>query len=171
MKLFAHVLAAGFLGSCGPQSPPAPTQQPELSPPPESNATTLGSEATTGVEGVSPSAGSEAPNTSPQDPGATGSCSIAIVARDGTRSEYEVQAGGELTIGRESFTDITIARSSVSRRHARVSSESGRCFIEDTNSVNGVYVNDTKSPIDVRTEVGASDRVFLGPVTLHIEPR
>lgn len=44
-------------------------------------------------------------------------------------------------IGRSKDCDIVLNHPAVSKRHARVYREGERCFIEDLNSINGVFVN------------------------------
>ncbi len=44
-------------------------------------------------------------------------------------------------IGRSKDCDIVLNHPAVSKRHARVYREGERCFVEDLNSVNGVFVN------------------------------
>jgi Trypsin-like peptidase domain/FHA domain len=53
-----------------------------------------------------------------------------------------VDAGKGISLGRStSLVDFTIDEAEISRRHARVSMEGQRLFIEDLNSTNGTFVN------------------------------
>lgn len=51
-----------------------------------------------------------------------------------------------LTIGREPACDISIDQTFVSRTHARIEARDGRFWIIDTNSTNGVYVDNSRMP-------------------------
>ena len=48
----------------------------------------------------------------------------------------------KLVIGRSSKADIQIDQESVSRNHARITSEGGAVMVEDLDSTNGTWVND-----------------------------
>ena len=50
--------------------------------------------------------------------------------------------GGPLTIGRDPQCDIFLNDMTVSRHHATIESDEKGCIIRDTNSFNGVWVND-----------------------------
>ncbi len=52
-------------------------------------------------------------------------------------------SGQPFEIGRSSKSDLTIDQESVSRHHARITYESTLHFIEDLQSTNGTFVNDT----------------------------
>lgn len=54
--------------------------------------------------------------------------------------KYELQ-GKMANIGRDPSNDIVINSDSVSRRHARLTMESGRRMVTDLQSTNGTYVN------------------------------
>jgi two-component system, cell cycle response regulator len=48
----------------------------------------------------------------------------------------------EFTIGRDSKNNIVVDLDNVSRRHAKVSTRIGKCFVSDLGSTNGTYLND-----------------------------
>lgn len=50
----------------------------------------------------------------------------------------------ELTVGREASCDITLPHVSVSRQHARIVCENGQWYIVDSNTTNGVIVNNRR---------------------------
>lgn len=50
---------------------------------------------------------------------------------------------GSLTIGRDPQCDIFLNDMTVSRHHALLEASDNGCIISDTNSYNGVWVNDT----------------------------
>jgi two-component system cell cycle response regulator len=55
--------------------------------------------------------------------------------------KYELQ-GKTIALGRDPASDIVIGSDSVSRRHARLTTEGGRRLVTDLQSTNGTYVND-----------------------------
>ena len=67
--------------------------------------------------------------------------------------------GRFITLGRDPSSDIMVGSDSVSRRHARLSSERGRRLITDLQSTNGSYVND--QPI-ISEVLSNGDQVKIG---------
>ena len=74
---------------------------------------------------------------------------------------------GEFIVGRSQQADIQLPADNVSRRHARIFTEEGRCFIEDLKAANGVWVNGRR--IHAVTELPRSAQVRIGDFFLHIE--
>ena len=70
---------------------------------------------------------------------------------------------GETVLGRLPECDLTLADSSVSRRHAKVAPVSGSWTITDLGSTNGVKVNGERV---TSATLGDGDRVELGSVRL-----
>jgi FHA domain len=64
----------------------------------------------------------------------------AMVRRSGA-SAITYSVGRRATIGRTPENDIQIDVSSVSRNHAVMLCDDGKCYVEDLNSTNGVKVN------------------------------
>ena len=84
----------------------------------------------------------------------------------GVADQYSFE-DGEFYIGRSQASDIELPSDNVSRRHARLYTVDGRCYIEDLNSANGVYVNGRRI-----TEVYAIQRaakIKVGDYYLHVE--
>jgi pSer/pThr/pTyr-binding forkhead associated (FHA) protein len=84
----------------------------------------------------------------------------------GVADQYSFEEG-EFFIGRSQTSDIELPSDNVSRRHARLYTVDGRCYIEDLQSANGVFVNGRRI-----TEVYAISRtakVKIGDYFLHIE--
>lgn len=73
----------------------------------------------------------------------------------------------EATIGRARGCTIRIPSAEVSRLHCRLRMENGVVTVEDLESVNGTFVNDTR--IDEPEIVHPGDRLTLGPVTFVVE--
>ena len=57
---------------------------------------------------------------------------------------------------------------SVSRRHALIEHIGGDFFIVDTNSSNGVYVNDVKIENGERCKISLNDIIYIGRVKLLV---
>jgi pSer/pThr/pTyr-binding forkhead associated (FHA) protein len=73
---------------------------------------------------------------------------------------------GELTIGRGSDSEITIAEDMVSRRHARLLVEPGNnIFIEDLKSTNGTFINGERIQ---KTSLHEGDRILIGTSILKL---
>ncbi|MBQ6395234.1 MAG: FHA domain-containing protein [Atopobiaceae bacterium] len=66
----------------------------------------------------------------------------SIVLEIGTCSvRLPLESGKELVIGRDPSCDIVIGKRCVSRKHLKVSDESGRILCEDLGATNPAYVN------------------------------
>ncbi len=75
----------------------------------------------------------------------TGAKLIALEGEAGGRA-WEIPASRKgLTIGRGSINDVVLQNDMmVSRQHAQIVFEDGRCVLHDRGSVNGVFVNDRR---------------------------
>jgi len=69
------------------------------------------------------------------------------------------------TIGRKPDNNIVIDNQAVSGHHAKISREENDFFIEDTNSLNGTYVNGQKI---FKSEIYNGDVVLVGIHTLDV---
>ena len=75
---------------------------------------------------------------------------------------------GKITVGRAQNNNIVIRDDCmVSRRHAELSKENGKCFMVDF-SVNGTYLNGKRLAKDSKTPVCSGDIVSLGKSILEI---
>jgi pSer/pThr/pTyr-binding forkhead associated (FHA) protein len=73
----------------------------------------------------------------------------------------------EATIGRAHGCTIRIPSAEVSRLHCRLRIEEGLVTVEDLESVNGTFVNDTR--VQDPEIVHPGDRLTLGPITFLVE--
>jgi hypothetical protein len=66
----------------------------------------------------------------------------SLVVRQGVQvgTTYHITSA-EVILGREEETDIPVRDPEVSRRHARLSWQSGNYFVEDLGSTNGTFLN------------------------------
>ena len=72
----------------------------------------------------------------------------------------------EITIGRQPGNMVRLTERNVSRRHARLSRQSGTFFLEDLSSANGTEVNGERLQGQVALRVG--DQVRIGDYELSI---
>ena len=92
---------------------------------------------------------------------------LIIEDKDGAIADEYSFEEGEFIIGRSHSSDIILPSDNVSRRHARLYTESGSCFIEDLNSSNGVFVNGKR--IHRVYEIVRSAQIKVGDYYLHVE--
>ncbi len=86
----------------------------------------------------------------------------------GIERTHEVRPGATL-IGRLSTCDLVISDASVSRRHASLREEGSRCFVQDTGSRFGTFVDGARVQDEV--ELTAGSKLKLGEVTFTVEQR
>ena len=84
----------------------------------------------------------------------------------GIADEYSFEEG-EFYIGRSHTSDIILPSDNVSRRHARLYTVDGKCYIEDLSSSNGVFVNGRR--INEVYQIQRSAQIKVGDYYLHIE--
>ncbi len=68
-------------------------------------------------------------------------CVVQIYG-DGLGKRYPIK--DEVTIGRSEASTIAVDVPNVSRKHARIFLDQGRCWVEDLGSTNGTHVNDVE---------------------------
>ena len=86
----------------------------------------------------------------------------------GTERTHELKPGRTL-IGRLATCDLVLGDASVSRNHASIRTVDGRCYVTDTGSRFGTFLNGTRVKEEV--ELTAGSRLKLGEVTLAVEQR
>ena len=72
----------------------------------------------------------------------------------------------DMLLGRHSEADVRLPLPDVSRRHCRFECESGRWFVIDLDSLNGVYVNDA---LVRRAELRHGDKLRIGGFTFGVD--
>ena len=85
----------------------------------------------------------------------------ALAAQLPGQGVYDVTAGG-LTIGRLPQCELQINLPGVSRRHARIEVEGGRCYVSDLHSTNGTFVNSVPVAAQERRCLTNGDFVQIG---------
>ena len=94
---------------------------------------------------------------------------LVIEDRNGIIADELSFEHGSYTIGRGDTNDIQLASNAVSREHARVFTESGRCFVADLRSSNGVFVDGNR--IFGTQEVVAGSQIRIGDFFLLLQRR
>lgn len=80
--------------------------------------------------------------------------------------EYSFE-DGEFVIGRSHQADIVLQSDNVSRRHARLFTQDGKCFVEDLKAANGIWLNGKR--VHNTTELPKSSQLRIGDFFLHLE--
>ncbi len=93
---------------------------------------------------------------------------LRVVAGSNMLKYSSVYPGERILIGRDESCDLTLNDSSVSRRHASVTSDvSGQLVLEDLGSTNGTAYNG--KPVRAPTLVQVGDLIEVGGITLRID--
>ena len=92
---------------------------------------------------------------------------LVVEDRFGSMTDEYAFDTGRLVAGRSRECDIVLPSENVSRRHAKVFTDSGLLFIEDLGSSNGIYVNGAR--IEGPTELSEQSVVRLGDFHLHVK--
>lgn len=74
---------------------------------------------------------------------------------------------GAYVIGRHEECDIVLPSTSVSRQHARIFIDNGRCYIEDLGSANGVIVDGQR--VVKQRDLGTASQIKVGDFYLYLE--
>lgn len=74
---------------------------------------------------------------------------------------------GSYVIGRQDGCEIVLASASVSRQHARIFVDQGRCYIEDLGSANGVLVDGQR--VVKQRDLGTASQIRVGDYYLYLE--
>jgi|GEM_PF-1729719 len=91
---------------------------------------------------------------------------LKIKMPDGKLREYPLDQPS-LSIGRAPGNELIIEDSSISRRHARLTVESGHLMIEDLNSANGTFIGSQRIPPAASSLVPENQTVRLGNVEIR----
>ena len=73
-------------------------------------------------------------------------------------TKYFVQDDIDISIGRNENNDVCYANKFVSSKHVSLVFKSGKCFVEDYNSANGVFVNGKRV---TQKELNIGDTIFI----------
>jgi pSer/pThr/pTyr-binding forkhead associated (FHA) protein len=92
---------------------------------------------------------------------------LIIEDKDGSIADEYSFEEGEFIIGRSHSSDIILPADNVSRRHARLYTQAGKCFLEDLGSSNGLHVNGKR--VRGVSELARSAQIKIGDYFLHVE--
>ena len=92
---------------------------------------------------------------------------LVIEDRNGIIADEVGFNAGSFTLGRADGTDIQLASNAVSREHARIFTEAGRCFVADLKSSNGVFVDGNR--IYGTQEIVAGSQIRVGDFLLLLK--
>lgn len=104
------------------------------------------------------------------DPSVFGRPSLRLVLLQGAASASAAPwllSAAVMTIGRDSSCDISVADTSISRRHAQITRQPAGYFISDLQSSNGVYLNGQR--LVGPAQMFAGDIVTLGDCLFRCE--
>jgi len=74
---------------------------------------------------------------------------------------------GSYIVGRQDDCDVVLASASVSRQHAKIFIDQGRCYIEDLGSANGVLVDGQR--VVKQRDLGTASQIRVGEFYLYLE--
>ena len=83
---------------------------------------------------------------------------LELVKGNGPGTRFELD-GDRAVIGRSADCEVPLDVPAVSRRHAAIIRERGHYFIEDLQSRNGTFLNDTR--LTERAPLGEGDRLVI----------
>jgi hypothetical protein len=88
---------------------------------------------------------------------------------DGIELDYEIDLPSTI-LGRAEGSGVAIDDRSISRRHARLTIDTGLVLIEDLGSANGTFLNGRRLPPNVPSIVDNSESIRLGDVDIRYIP-
>ncbi|MBA4685257.1 MAG: FHA domain-containing protein, partial [Planctomycetes bacterium] len=90
---------------------------------------------------------------------------LSIQDQQGLR-EFSLDGNGPWTIGRGEDAEVTLQEKRSSRRHARITAESGTLLIEDLKSTNGTLLNG--KPLTEKTRLRSDSVIAIGESRIQI---
>ncbi|AKK01939.1 FHA domain-containing protein FhaB/FipA [Corynebacterium epidermidicanis] len=93
---------------------------------------------------------------------------IKIVDGPLTGSHMDISTLQEFTLGRSQDAEFVLGDDYASGRHARITRRGNDWFVEDLDSRNGTYVNQTR--IDQPERITLDSDITIGRTTVRLEP-
>jgi phosphoserine phosphatase RsbU/P len=91
---------------------------------------------------------------------------LRLIGKDGSERDFPL-SDGDLIIGRTIDAGLRLQGTEVSRRHCKLSVNSGHFRIEDLGSSNGTYVNGSR--LRSATDLQPGDEIRVGPHQMRFE--
>ncbi len=88
-----------------------------------------------------------------------------IVTRGASLGHEELLTADTIVIGRSETCEIVVRDDQVSRRHAELTSQAGKWYVRDRDSVNGTFVNDRRLKSGELTPLSPGGRLRVGSNT------
>ena len=92
---------------------------------------------------------------------------LTIEDGNGRTTDRKSFEQGTFVVGRHEDCDIVLASASVSRQHARIFTQNGRCYVEDMGSSNGVVVDGQK--VVGKRDLGTASQIKVGEFYIYLE--
>ncbi len=89
---------------------------------------------------------------------------LEIVEGPGAGRQFTIDHA--VVIGRDNTADLVIDDSQASRRHARLEPTAHGALVEDMDSTNGTFIND--SELHGRAEIGPHDELLIGVTVMQV---
>ena len=94
---------------------------------------------------------------------------LVAIGGDINGTLFDIPEEKEVLVGRSGDNQIQLDFEGLSRKHCKLSSEKGKFFIEDLESKNGTFVNNSK--INSKTELKKGDIIKVGTIALKFLPK
>jgi hypothetical protein len=107
----------------------------------------------------------EAGRASPGGPAGPCHWAVRFISGKYQGSEYPLEPGREITVGRASSADMVLAEDMVSRNHAKLCVSGDEVVIQDLGSTNGTFVNGDRVN---RCALKDGDRILIGTSILKV---
>jgi pSer/pThr/pTyr-binding forkhead associated (FHA) protein len=91
---------------------------------------------------------------------------LTLEVVEGPDAGTTASLAGTLEIGRDPAAGLALHDDQASRRHARISVQSGRAVVEDLQSSNGTFVNNNE--LSGPTYVAAGDELLIGVSVIQV---
>jgi serine/threonine protein kinase len=92
---------------------------------------------------------------------------LRFVAGGFQGGEFPIFEGRAIVIGRSNACDINLIEEMVTHRHAQITTQGDKLWIEDLGSTNGTYVNGEKI---TRAPLRVGDRILIGTSIMKVVP-
>lgn len=92
---------------------------------------------------------------------------LRVIAGADLLASYAIYPGEQVVMGRSPECDLVLSDPSVSRRHAVLTENGGRWFVDDLGSTNGTATS--SGPVHVRAQIEQGEVFYVGNVALRLD--